>query len=362
MLGSTFNGFCLLKSLWCDDMPPVKRIPIRDLDDILGAMGQSIKKLFNQRLFITGGTGILGKWLLAFLVHADKELGLSLDVTVLTRNAQKFKSNFELASQVNLIEGDVRTFKLPTTDAYDYLIHAALDVVDVKSQAEIVEVCVLGTANVLKQAQKHGVKRLLFLSSGAVYGEIPEDMDEIPESYSGAINFRSPESAYGQGKRIAELLCSLASAANNFEVPVARCFAMVGPYVPTDKHFAITNFIGSALRSDPIVIEGDGTPVRTYLYMSDVVLRLMTLLIHGRSEAYNVGGGAPISIKNLAYKVRDIVNPSCEVEVLGRDLHGAHAKRYIPSVDRIELQWRLPKPIALDMAIQKTADWYRTYE
>jgi dTDP-glucose 4,6-dehydratase len=154
-------------------------------------------------------------------------------------------------------------------------------------------------------------------------------------------------------------MCALASGSSGMVIPVARCFAMIGPHMPLDKHFAIGNFIGAALRSDPIRIEGDGTPVRSYLYMSDVIARLLILLLDGKSDVYNVGGRTPISIKDLALKVGSIINPDCPIEIKGKALHGVHANWYVPSVNRFDSMWPLPEPVSLEKAILRTADWYK---
>lgn len=340
-------------------MQTLKTLPPEDLDRIVSDVGVLFHKLKNQCLFITGGTGIVGKWLLESLVYADKKLGLNVDISVLTRDPERFRAEGVCAAHVRVITGDVRSFQLPTTERVDYVIHGATDVVSSGNHADVLQTCTLGTANLLAQAQKYGAGRVLLLSSGAVYGKTPTELTEIPESFIGPMDFRSVDAAYGEGKRCAELMCALASASSGMVIPVARCFAMIGPHVPLDKHFAIGNFIGAALRSEPIRIEGDGTPVRSYLYMSDVIARLLILLLDGKSDAYNVGGRNPISINDLALKVRSIINPDCTIEIKGKDLHGVHANRYIPSVKHFDSIWPLPAPVSIEEAICKTADWYR---
>lgn len=337
----------------------LKLLPADDLDKIVSDVGELFYRLQNQRLFITGGTGIIGKWLLESLAYADKHLGLNIDISILTRSPEKFRLERGCVANVHVISGDVCSFQLPAEEQFDYVIHGATDVVNAGNYVDVLQTCTQGTANLISEARRHGVSRILLLSSGAVYGKTPPELTEIPETYVGPINFRSVEAAYGEGKRCAELMCALASQTSSMVIPVARCFAMIGPHVPLDKHFAIGNFIGAALRSETIRIEGDGTPLRSYLYMSDVIVRLLILLLDGKSDAYNVGGRNPISIKDLALKVSSIINPDCPIEIKGKALHGAHANRYIPSVNRFDSIWSLPAPVSIEEAIRKTADWYR---
>lgn len=340
-------------------MQTLKALPTEDLEAIVCDVGKLLYKLKNQHLFITGGTGLIGKWLLESLIYANENFSLNIVISVLTRNPDKFKAECICASHVNVLVGDVRTFQLPADVRINYVIHGATDVVSPSNSADVLEACTLGTANLLSQAEKHGASRVLMLSSGAVYGKTPPELTEIPESYLGLIDFRSVDAAYGEGKRCAELMCALASGSSSMVIPVARCFAMIGPHVPLDKHFAVGNFIGAALRSEPIRIKGDGTPVRSYLYMSDVIVRLLILLLDGKSDIYNVGARSPISIKDLATLVGSIINPNCPIEIQGKALHGVHANWYIPSVKHFDSIWPLSEPVSLEKAIRKMADWYR---
>ena len=339
-------------------MKALKALPSEDLDRIVSDVGTLFERLKDRRLFITGGTGIIGKWLLESILYADNQLGLNVDISVLTRDPEKFKGEGLCSDRVHVVAGDVRSFKLPVAEKFDYVIHGATDVVNAGNHADVLQTCTLGTSNLLSEAQKHGVRRTLLISSGAVYGKTPPELTQIPESYIGPIDFRSENAAYAEGKRCAELMCVLASQSGAMQIPVARCFAMIGPHVPLDKHFAIGNFIGAALRSESIVIEGDGTPERSYLYMSDVITRLLILLLDGKSDAYNVGGRNPISIRDLAFKVGSVINTGCSIEIKGKALHGTHANRYIPSVKHFDSTWSLPEPVSLEEAIRKTAQWY----
>lgn len=344
-----------------NNLSPPKRLPKTDLDHALKGVGLLFDRLKDKSLFITGGTGIIGKWLLETLLFADDQLHLNLNIGLLTRNPTRFKNEVpHLAndSRIRIVVGDVTTFELPADKKFSHVIHGATDVVDATDSCALFLTCVDGTKNLLDQALSHGAKRILLLSSGAVYGKTPDNMDLIPESYVGSLGFRSQDVAYGQGKRAAELLCAMAANSSGVTIPVARCFAMVGPYLPLDKHFAIGNFIKSALESKPIVIEGDGSPIRSYLYMADVVARLLVLLLDGESVAYNVGSDSPVSISALADEVRKI-NLDIEVHVKGKPLHGAHTNRYVPSTELLDRSWQLPKTITLADAIQRTADWYQ---
>lgn len=335
-----------------------------DLNAIHAALAEYWDLLRDGRLLVTGGTGIIGKWLLQALLDADLRRGLNLRVDVLSRSPAAFAASMPALAgdaRIRWLHGDVRSFKVDTDARYDYVVHAATDVVNPLNQADVLDSCVIGTKNVLFQAARSGVKRLLLLSSGAVYGKAPKELGAIGEDFCGSLNCLDPASAYAEGKRCSELLCSLEAARSGMQIPVARCFALVGPYLPLGKHFAIGNFIEAALARKPIIIHGDGTPVRSYLYMADVTIWLLTLLFAGRScVAYNVGSEDAVSIRDLAALVNEELGGGLPINIENQSYHGAHADIYYPSTARIRGEFSLPKPLPLRTAIARTAAWYST--
>jgi dTDP-glucose 4,6-dehydratase len=162
----------------------------------------------------------------------------------------------------------------------------------------------------------------------------------------------SSASAYGVAKRAAEHLCALYAERHGLEVVVARCFAFVGQDLPLDVHFAIGNFIRDALWANEIVVQGDGTAIRSYMDQRDLADWLMALLLHGKSgEAYNVGSDQAIGIADLAYLVRDMVSPRKPVRILGKALGNAERNRYIPDVSKARRDLRLSSRYGLEEAI-----------
>lgn len=339
------------------------RLPIEDLDQVLDAVGPHWERLRGQHLLLTGGTGFIGKWLLATFLHANRRLDLSARVVVLSRRPEAFLNEYpELrdAPEVTWLSGDVRDFALEAAGGCTFAIHAATDVVATSLPAEILDTCTAGTQRVLS-AMGHGGSRarVLLLSSGAVYGRTPPEVPVIPEEWQGAPDPLAPSSAYGEGKRVSELLCAMAASARpELEVSIARCFAFVGPHLPLDKHFAIGNFIGAAMKGQDIRIQGDGTPLRSYLYAADLAHWLWVLLITAKSgRAYNVGGTEALSIGDLAHRVNRVLNGSGDVQIAQSPRPGVPPQAYVPSVDRIAAELALTPSVGLDDAILRTARW-----
>jgi dTDP-glucose 4,6-dehydratase len=337
------------------------QLPPTDLDWIGERVGTRWQALRGQRLLLTGGTGFIGKWLLGSFLHANRSLGLGATVTVLSRDTAGFRARHpELADarEIEWLQGDVRDFELPAPCSF--ALHAATDVVAAATPSTIFDTCLRGTARVLAQVQDGG--RALLLSSGAVYGRTPASLERIPEDYLGAPDPLLLSSAYGEGKRASELLCAVAAAERGLHIPIARCFAFVGAHLPLDKHFAIGNFIGAALRKQPLTISGDGTPLRSYLDAADLARWLWVLLFEGRSaRAYNVGGDEALSIEQLAHRVVAALGSQSEVQVAQQAVPGAAAQKYLPELSRIATELGLRVEISLDEAIRRTARWHQEH-
>jgi len=141
---------------------------------------------------------------------------------------------------------------------------------------------------------------------------------------------------------------------------VARCFAFVGEDLPLDVHFAIGNFIRDALWAEEIVVNGDGTPIRSYLDQRDLSRWLLALLHEGRAgEAYNVGSDQAICIGDLAHLVRDLLSPGKPVRVLGKPVDNAERNRYVPDINKIGRDLGLRPGFSLEQSIQNAAEALR---
>jgi dTDP-glucose 4,6-dehydratase len=337
----------------------------RDLNHIIAHTGDLWEGLRGCRLLITGGTGFVGRWLLESLLWAEDRYRLGLRAVILTRDPVRFAvSAPSLAAHpsIALLAGDMGSFAPPDGDI-DFVIHAATEMVGPPGTYDPVhkfDSDVEGMRRVLATGRQRGARRLIFTSSGAAYGRQPPDLAHVPEEYPGAPDPTDPSTAYGQAKRASEFLCAAAAATGDIEVVIARCFAFAGPYLPVDSNYAFGNFMRDALAGGPVVIAGDGTSRRSYLYTADLAIWLWTLLLKGRSgRVYNVGSDVDVSIESLARTIVGIVSPGAEVEVLGRAAVGTPAARYVPSIERARTELGLAPLVPLTDAIERTAAWHR---
>lgn len=348
-------------------MKPAKPLPVPDLELILEHTAPLWEGGRRQRIFLTGGTGFFGAWLVESFCHANRSLDLHARLVLLTRNPDRFAAKCpHLAGDpaVILHRGDVRDFAFPEGE-FSHIIHAATETDARLGQEDplgMFSTIVRGTERVLDFALVRGARKLLFTSSGAVYGKQPPDLTHVPESYCGAPDPMQPASSYGEGKRAAESLCALYTqrSEGRLQCKIARCWAFVGPHLPLDQHFAIGNFIGDALAGRPIAIQGDGTPRRSYLYAADLAIWLWTMLFRAPPLVpFNVGSDRDLSILELARTVAATLNPTLEIRVAREPVAGAPPPRYVPCVDRAREMLGLNETVGLEEAIRRTALWYR---
>ena len=336
-------------------------LPFQDRAHICQKTEHLWEEARGRRFFFTGGTGFFGVWLLESFLEANRRFSLNAQAVVLTRDPGKFLArcpHLEGISCLRFEKGDVRTFEFPLGQ-FDYVVHAATEASAKQSQEhplEMLSTILEGTRRTLTFAKNRGVRKFLLTSSGAVYGPQPPDVSHIAEDFRGGPDCLDPASVYAEGKRAAELMCAL--YADVFEVKIARCFAFVGPHLPLDAHFAIGNFIRDAIAGGPIVVKGDGTSKRSYLYAADLAIWLWTILFSGASgRPYNVGSGSAVSIKELAELVRTVIRPGAEVSISREKDPKEPIRQYVPSVRRAQDELRLQEGMCLRDAIWMTVDW-----
>jgi len=338
-----------------------------DRDLILDRLGSLWEELRGERLFITGGTGFFGTWILQSLAWANTRFGLGASAVVLTRNPSAFWDRVPHLAQnpaFSFHPGDVRDFTFPAGH-FSHIIHGATTSAVAtylrEDPLKKFDTIVSGTRHTLDFAVHCGARRLLLTSSGAAYGRQPADLTHISEDYPGGPDLFDPASALGEGKRAAELLCALYAHKHGLETKIARCFTFVGPHLQMDIHYAIGNFIRDAIRQVPIRITGDGTPRRSYLYASDLMVWLWTILLKGNAcRIYNVGSEKDLSILELATLTTKTLGSDSVVEVLGQSSIEQPPNRYVPSTLRARSELHLSQTVDLESAIRRTATHYAT--
>lgn len=321
-----------------------------------------LDKFSNTKILITGGTGPFGISILKKLDDAKS----SFNIFLLTRNKEKVKNLEKRFPNINLfpIENQLpfinKSFinKLPIVD---YVLHMAS--VTAKESYENIDPLLKyrllseGTLDVCNYALKIKAKRLLFTSSGCVYG--PTNNDELLKEDRPLLisNNSSKNNSLIIGKLSAEYICNYFREFHNLDTKIARCFSFCGEGIPVDLHYAIGNFSHQAINNKDIVIKGDGKSMRSYMDLDDLALWLLNQLFRDfESDILNTGSDEAISILELAEKIKFLANSNSNIKVLGEknvSLSNPLRNFYIPDITRAKKELNLTIKCKLNESVKK---------
>lgn len=306
-------------------------------------------------LLLIGGTGFFGKSFLDSFQRGQLDVWGVDRIIAMSRNADRLRLEAPelLDERVELLSADIgNTDWLPSAD---YVIHAAAstDARNYLSQPEAERQNIqAGVYNYCRLAPTyHRNSKIVYVSSGAVYGTQPPELEVIDESYEVTDVGDIPEGKrdYAIAKRDAESAFKQL-ATSDLNITIARCFAFVGRWLPRERHFAIGNFIADGLQGRPIRVKARHPVYRSYMYADDLVKWLMVMAVKASStcESYNVGSDQAVDISKLA----DIVAEELGVTVDKPNFHEEKIDRYIPSIEKAKKQLGLSIDVGLRASIR----------
>lgn len=310
-------------------------------------------------LFI-GGTGFFGKAFLNYIKSNNPNYINS--VTIVGRSAERFinkNEEFSDIRNVNYIYGDIlKDISYLSKFNFTHVIHAAADSTNVTelSDTQRYEQIVEGTKNVLNFVRDYfPMSKLLFVSSGGVYGKMPSDKKSFSETDVLESDILDSSNIYAISKREAEHLCLHYHDAYNLSISIARCFCFSGIHLPLDVHFAIGNFVNDVNNNNNIIIKGDGESVRSYLDQDDLIEWLIEILKNDsfKKTIYNIGSEDSISIKDLAMLIKKLSNKKIEVEILNESNNNLRKTVYVPDCKKIRKKFNLVQKVSLSESIAK---------
>ena len=202
---------------------------------------------------------------------------------------------------------------------------------------------------------KNKNSKIIYCSSGAVYGYQPENLKFLKETdlFGDITRLDTLKRSYAYAKRDSELAI-LNLGTNNLNVTIARCFTFVGKYLPKNKQFAIGNFISNGLKNEDIYVKADRPVYRSYMYADDLVEWLLTLADDANINCpiFNVGSDQEIEIRDLAQVVSNFFNVG--VKYLSA-INSSEIDRYIPSIEKAQKQLGLKEKFDINKSIMNTA-------
>ena len=320
-----------------------REIYLRDVDRAIQALSD-VQKLRSARILITGATGLVGAFLTDCLLALSDQNALDLRLYALCRNAARAKERF--GERVNAIAADVsEATALPECD---YIVHAASNAHPKAFSADPVGTMlanILGVRNLLEHLRAQGHGRLLFVSTGEIYGDNPAIRDGFSETDFGKIDSMNPRACYPESKRAAETLCASYLSQYRVDSVVARLCYVYGPTITNENSRADAQFLRNALSKTDIIMKSAGTQVRSYCYVADAARALITILLSGESgSAYNVANRtAARSIREYAEALAKVAGVQVKFETPeGAEKRGySTVSRAVQKPDRLEaLGWK----------------------
>ena len=287
-------------------MIEVNSIIAEDLQTIIGAK-LPWQNLYGKTILVSGANGFLPAYIVqTLLLLNENNPGDKIKVIGLVRNIEKAKKRFEAYLDNNdfyLLSTDISK-PIEVNEKIDFIIHAA-------SQASpkyygtdpvgTLSANTIGTYHLLNLAVQNAVERFLYFSSSEVYGAVI-NADDIDENSYGSLDPTQVRSCYAESKKMGETMCVSFAAQYKVPVSIVRPFHTYGPGLSFDDGRVFADFVANIVKGEDIVMNSDGSAVRSFCYLADATIGFFTVLLKGQnSAAYNVGNpAAAVSIKELA--------------------------------------------------------------
>lgn len=304
------------------------------------------EKLSGCNILVTGATGLIGSCLVdVLMLNPKKDYIIYASGRNEKRAKQRF-SNYWSDKTFHFVCHDIMK-PLENSIDFHFIIHAASNASPnffTKNPVEIIKSNIIGLDNLMQYGVKHSLRRLLFVSSGEVYGE--GDGRVFTEDYSGYVDCTSPRSCYPSSKRAAETLCVSYVAEYGADVVIARPCHVYGPRFTESDNRVYAQFICNILRGENIVMKSTGEQFRSWCYVVDCVSALLYILLKGENgQAYNIADAeSNISIRELAGTIANIGGKKVVIEMPDADEKKGFnvVTKSVFSTEKIEkLGWRI---------------------
>jgi dTDP-glucose 4,6-dehydratase len=302
---------------------------------------------------VSGGAGFIGRRLVSSLL--DRGWRVTVLDNLLTSRAEQLaalreRPGFEFREQ------DVsRPFNVEGEVSHVLHLASPASPVDFPSiPIQIVKAGTLGTHNMLGLARAKGA-RFLLASTSEVYGD--PLVHPQPESYWGNVNPIGPRGCYDESKRCAEAFAMAYHRTHRLETRIVRIFNTYGPGMRLDDGRVVPNFMGQALRGEPLTVYGDGSQTRSFTFVDDLVAGMLGVLDRGDELPFNIGN--PVETTVLDFARRIIVLTGSKSEIVFRPLPVDDPKQRCPDIGRARTLLGWEPTVSLEDGLARTVEYFR---
>ena len=342
----------------------LENIFLEDIEVISNELKEFYGELEGKTILIAGGKGFLGTYFTNVLTQINKKLSKPIKIIVLDSlitSKDKKENNDE---NTKFLEQDISK-KFEINDSIDYIIHAASIASPPtyrKFPIKTVDVNYQGTKNLLEIAKEKKIKSMLLLSSSEIYGD-PE-IFPTPESYVGKVSCTGPRACYDESKRLAETISILYFQQHNIPIKIARPFNVYGPYLNLDDGRIIPDFMNNAINKSEIIIHSDGSPTRSFCYVSDAISGFFKLLFSKHDGIIcNIGNDEEVSVKDVADTIKNIMAKPISIKIIKSDdpnYTKDNPQRRCPDLSLIKKSVKYIPQIDLEEGLERVYKWYRS--
>jgi len=312
-----------------------------------------------MRILITGGAGFIGSHLCdRFLADGHSVIAIDNLITGSTRNMQHLAGRDDF----RFIKHNVSEF-IYVDGPINVVMHFASPASPSKTAPtgylqlpiQTLKVGALGTLNALGVAKAKGA-RFMLASTSEVYGDPLEHPQK--ESYWGHVDPVGPRSVYDEAKRFAEALTMAYYRTHGVNTRIVRIFNTFGPRMQLDDGRVVPNFIGQALRKEPLTVYGDGLQTRSFCYVDDLVEGIIRLLNSNEHEPTNIGNPHEITIREFADTVNRITGNPAGIKVVPEGRTQGDPQQRRPDISKAHALLDWEPEVELEDGLRRTIDYF----
>lgn len=274
----------------------MNRIIEEDIRSIINSPIIDWERFRNKSVLITGANGMLPSYMVFTLLFLNNEKAMNVNVYALARNEAKLKNAFKEYCEDNHFHSIIQDVSAPISSDihFDFIIHAASQASSKYFATDPVgtlKANTVGTINTLDAAVKSNSEGYLYFSSGAVYGELDENVVSVEESYIGKVYPLSVRNCYATSKQLGENACVSYHHQYGLPAKIVRIFHTMGPMVQLNDSRIFSDLCQNIVNRENIVLHSEGSAMRAFCYVADAVIAYFKVLLDGEAAAaYNVGG------------------------------------------------------------------------